>query len=107
MNPNVLSQRYATPEMNRIFSEEGKTIMERELWLTVLKAQRRLGMNIPDAIIDRYEATKEDVDLDRINEIELRTKHDVKSKIEAYNEAAGGVEYIHPVSYTHLTLPTN
>ena len=95
MNPNVLSQRYATPEMNRIFGEEGKTLMERELWLTVLKAQRRLGMDIPDTAIERYHAAKEDVDLDRVKEIELRTKHDVKAKIEAYNEAAGGAEYIH------------
>jgi adenylosuccinate lyase len=95
LNPNVLSQRYATPEMNRIFSEEGKTLMERELWLTVLKAQRRLGMDIPDTAIASYEAAKEEIDLDRINEIELRTKHDVKAKIEAYNEAAGGLEYIH------------
>jgi adenylosuccinate lyase len=95
LNPNVLSQRYATPEMNRIFSEEGKTLMERELWLSVLKAQRRLGMEIPDAAIEGYEAAKEDVDLELIKEIELRTKHDVKAKIEAYNQAAGGVEYIH------------
>jgi adenylosuccinate lyase len=95
LNPNVLSQRYASPEMNRIFGEEGKTLMERELWLSVLKAQRKLGMGIPDAVIESYEAAKDDIDLERINEIELRTKHDVKAKIEAYNEAAGGVEYIH------------
>jgi len=95
LNPNVLSQRYATPEMNRIFSEEGKTLMERELWLSVLKAQRKLGMEIPDAVIASYEAAKEDIDLELINEIELRTKHDVKAKIEAYNQAAGGAEYIH------------
>lgn len=95
MNPNVLSQRYATSEMNRIFSEEGKALMERELWLSVLRAQRRLGLDVPDAAIERYEAAKEDIDLDRITEIELRTKHDVKARIEAYNEAASGVEYIH------------
>lgn len=95
MNPNVLSQRYATREMNRIFSEEGKALMERELWLSVLKAQRRLGMGIPDAVVESYEAAKDDIDLELINEIELRTKHDVKAKIEAYNQAAGGVEYIH------------
>ena len=95
MNPNVLSQRYATTEMNRIFSEEGKTLMERELWLSVLKAQRKLGMEISDKVIERYEAAKDHIDLERIKEIELRTKHDVKAKIEAYNEAAGGAEYIH------------
>jgi adenylosuccinate lyase len=95
LNPNVLSQRYATREMNRIFGDEGKTLMEHELWLSVLKAQKKLGMDIPDAVIESYEAAKNDVDLERIKEIELRTKHDVKAKIEAYNQAAGGVEYIH------------
>jgi adenylosuccinate lyase len=95
LNPNVLSQRYATREMNRIFSEEGKALMERELWLSVLKAQKKLGMDIPDAVIAGYEMAKNDVDLELIKEIELRTKHDVKAKIEAYNQAAGGFEYIH------------
>ncbi|MCW4048285.1 MAG: adenylosuccinate lyase [Candidatus Bathyarchaeota archaeon] len=95
MNPNVLSQRYTTPEMNRIFSEDGKTVYERELWLSVLKAQKKLGLDIPDAAIQSYEKAVTDVDLALIKEIELRTKHDVKAKIEAFNHAAGGVEFVH------------
>jgi len=94
-NPNVLSQRYATEEMNAIFSEEGKALMERDLWLAVLRAQRELGLEAPEGVVERYEEAREDVDLDLIKEIELRTRHDVKAKIEAYNTAAGGVEYIH------------
>ncbi len=40
MNPNVLSQRYATPKMNQIFSERGKNkARTRAFWLSVLKAQ--------------------------------------------------------------------
>ena len=94
-NPNVLSQRYVTPEINRIFSEEGKILYERELWISVLKAQIKLGLEIPEEVIGRYEEVKDNVDLDLINEIELRTKHDVKARIEAFNYAAGGLEYIH------------
>jgi adenylosuccinate lyase len=95
VNPNVLSLRYATHEMNAIFSEEGKTVYERDLWLAVLRAQRELGMDIPDEAIEAYAKARDDVDLDLIKEIELRTKHDVKAKIEAYNQAAGGHELIH------------
>ncbi len=95
VNPNVLSQRYATEEMNAVFSEEGKTLLERDLWLAVLRAQRDLGMEIPEGAVERYEEARDDVNLELIKEIELRTKHDVKAKIEAYNAAAGGLEYIH------------
>ena len=95
MNPNILSQRYVTNKMNHIFSEMGKTRLERELWLNVLKAQRDLGLDVPDNVIYAYEEALDDIDLRLIEEIERRTKHDVKSKIEAFCLAAGGYEYIH------------
>ena len=95
MNPNVLSHRYATPEMNQIFSEHGKTRLERMLWVTVLNAQKRLGLDVPDGVSERYMEAVDSIDLDLIKEIELRTKHDVKARIEAFNKAAGGLEYIH------------
>lgn len=95
VNPNVLSLRYATQEINSIFSEEGRVLYERGLWLAVLKAQRELGLEIPQNAIDVYEKAKSTVDLDKIKEIERRTRHDVKAKIEAYNLAAGGVDYLH------------
>jgi adenylosuccinate lyase len=81
--------------MNQIFSEKGKTLYERELWLSVLKAQKRLGVDIPQEAINSYENLKNKIDLELIKEIELRTKHDVKAKIEAFNIAAGGFEYLH------------
>jgi adenylosuccinate lyase len=94
-NINVLSSRYATDEVNNIFSEEGKILLERALWIAVLKAQRDLGMVIPERAIVAYEHAKENVDLQVIKEIEKRTRHDVKAKIEAFNLAAGEYEYIH------------
>jgi len=95
LNTNVLSHRYATNKMNYIFSEIGKTRLERELWLNVLKAQRDLGLDVPDNVIYAYENALDDIDLGLIEEIERRTKHDVKSKIEAFCLASGGYEYIH------------
>jgi adenylosuccinate lyase len=87
VNPNVLSLRYSTPEMNATFSEEGKTVYERDLWLAVLRAQKELGLDIPQSAIDDYEKARCEVDLDLIKEIERRTRHDVKAKIEAYSRA--------------------
>ncbi len=94
-NLNVLSERYATPETNDIFSEKGKIIAERELWIAVMKAQRELGVNIPAEDIEKFEAAKKDVDLDLIREIEERTRHDVKAKIEAFVKVSGAGEHLH------------
>lgn len=94
-NYNVLSERYATPEMNSIFSEKEKTRNERELWIAVMKAQRELGLNIPAEDIEKFEAALNDIDLEVIKEIEKKTRHDVKAKIEAFVEAAGAGEHIH------------
>ncbi len=95
VNANILSQRYATQMMNDIFSEKGKALKERTLWLAVLKAQKELGLDVPNKTVTDYEKAKAEIDLELIKEIELRTKHDVKAKIEAFNIASGGHDYLH------------
>jgi len=90
MNPNVLSERYATPEMNEVWSELGKARMERRFWVAVLRAQRELGLEVPQEALEAYERAVDQVDLEAIKEIEARTRHDVKAKIEAFNRDAGG-----------------
>ena len=94
-NSNVLSQRYAGPEINRIFSEKGRILAERELWIAVMRAQKKLGLSIPSDVIEGYEAAKGDIDLDFIRQRELETKHDVKAKIEGFVKAANKAEHIH------------
>jgi adenylosuccinate lyase len=81
--------------MSEIFSDKGKVIAERELWIAVMKAQRELGLDIPASEIRKFEKAKGNVDLRRIKEIEKRTKHDVKARIEAFVEAAKAEEHIH------------
>ena len=94
-NTNILSQRYATPEMNAIFSEKGRILSERGLWIAVMKAQTKLGLDIPSEAIERYELAADDINLKRIEEIEARTRHDVKAKIEAFSEVADVDGYLH------------
>jgi adenylosuccinate lyase len=86
---NVLAERYATKPIKRIFSKRSHLLAEREFWIAVMKAQKELGLDISGEDIAKYEAAKGDIDIDRINEIERRTRHDLKAKIEAFNEVAG------------------
>jgi adenylosuccinate lyase len=94
-NEDVLSARYATPEMNDIFSEKGKILLERELWIAVMKGQRELGLNIPSEDIEKFEAAKNSIDLEDIKAIEIKTKHDVKARIESYVKTAGAGQHLH------------
>ncbi|WP_408911426.1 adenylosuccinate lyase [Corynebacterium gottingense] len=93
-NPNVLSNRYASPEMARLWSAEHKIILERQLWIAVMRAQRELGVEIPQEAIDAYESVIDRVDLNSIAERERVTRHDVKARIEEFNALAGH-EHIH------------
>ena len=93
-NPNVLSNRYASPEMARLWSAEHKIILERQLWIAVMRAQRELGVEIPQEAIDAYESVIDRVDLNSIAERERVTRHDVKARIEEFN-ALAGYEHIH------------
>lgn len=88
--PNVLGQRYATPEMCDIWSEVGKIIAERELWIAIMEVQLSYGVaGISREAIAAYTAQAENVDLEEIERIERTTKHDVKARIEAFNALAG------------------
>ncbi len=91
---NVLAARYASPAMIERWSPAGKVVLERELWLAVLRAQRDLGIDIPDGVIEAYEAVVDEVDLEAIAARERTTRHDVKARIEEFCALAGH-EHIH------------
>ncbi len=92
--PNVLSGRYASASMNGIWSPAAKIVMERRLWIAVMTAQAELGLPISDAAIADYAAVIDRVDLQSIADRERVTKHDVKARIEEFNDLAGH-ELIH------------
>jgi adenylosuccinate lyase len=92
--PNVLAARYASVGMQQLWSAEHKILLERQLWLAVLQAQRDLGVAIPAEAIAAYRNVLEKVDVRSIEAREERTRHDVKARIEEFCELAG-FEHIH------------
>ena len=92
--PNVLAGRYASKAMLGIWSPEAKIILERELWIAVLRAQSELGVELPDGVIEAYEGVVGNVDLASIADREVVTRHDVKARIEEFSALAGH-EHIH------------
>ncbi|TDQ05385.1 adenylosuccinate lyase [Labedaea rhizosphaerae] len=91
---DVLAARYASAELATLWSAEHKVIAERRLWLTVLRAQARLGIDVPDGVVEDYERVLEQVDLGSIAARERVTRHDVKARIEEFNALAGH-EHVH------------
>ena len=89
MIPDVLASRYASNQMSDIWSQVNKIILERKLWVAVMKAQAELGLNISAATIADYEKVIEKVDLESIRKREEKTRHDVKARIEEFNSLAG------------------
>src|SRR5689334_15380501 len=92
--PNVLAGRYASAELVRLWAPEQKVVAERRLWLAVLRAQRELGVDVPDGVVEAYEQVLGQVDLESIAARERVTRHDVKARIEEFSALAGH-EHIH------------
>lgn len=94
-NPvSVLASRYASSQMREIFAPEAKIVAERRLWLSVARAQAKLGYEVPASVIADYEKVINVVDLESIDAREKITRHDVKARIEEFNALAGH-EIIH------------
>jgi adenylosuccinate lyase len=96
--PNVLATRYASGELAAIWSPAHKILLERRLWVAVLEAQRDLGVDVPDGVVEAYQDVvdlgEKAVDLDSIAARERVTRHDVKARIEEFSALAGH-EHIH------------
>jgi adenylosuccinate lyase len=91
---NVLANRYASADVAQIWSPEHKIVLERHLWIAVLKAQAELGLEVPPAVIEAYESAVDKVDLQSIAKREAVSRHDVKARIEEFCALAGH-EHIH------------
>ncbi len=92
--PNILAARYASTGMTNIWAPENKISIERQLWIAVLKAQKDLGLDIPQEAIAAYEKVLPNIDLASIADREKITRHDVKARIEEFCELAG-FQHIH------------
>jgi adenylosuccinate lyase len=92
--PNVLASRYASHPMREVWSPTRKVLLERRFWIAVLEAQKQLGIELPEGVVEAYRAVVDQVNLESIEARERTTRHDVKARIEEFCELAGH-EHIH------------
>ena len=83
-----LTTRYASAEMQELWSAEGRARLWRRLWLALAEEQRRLGVDIPDAAIAEMRAQVGNVDLDAVTGYERRFRHDVMAHIHHFGDQA-------------------
>ncbi len=78
------SARYASKEMQFIFSEDNKFKTWRKLWISLAKAEQRQGLPISDAQIAELEAHADTINYADAQAQEKKTRHDVMSHVHAY-----------------------
>ena len=79
-----LSSRYASKEMQRIFSEKERVRRFRRLWVYLAQAEKELGLDITQEQIQELEEHVDDIDLQVVHDREKEVRHDVMANIYAY-----------------------
>lgn len=81
-----LSQRYASREMQALFSNDKKFKTWRRLWIALAQAEQKLGLDISDEQIAELIAHQDDINYDVAQEREKIVRHDVMSHVYAYGQ---------------------
>ena len=81
-----LSERYASEEMQYIFSPDMKFRTWRRLWIALAETEKELGLNITQEQIDELKAHADDINYDVAKKREKEVRHDVMSHVYAYGE---------------------
>ncbi len=102
-----LGGRYASGEMQYIFSDERKFRMWRRLWLTLAEQEKRLGLAITDEQLDEMREHLDDIDFARADEYEKRTRHDVMAHVLAFGDACPGARGIIHLGATSCYVKDN
>ena len=79
-----LSERYASKEMQYIFSQDMKFRTWRRLWIALAETEKELGLNITKEQIDELKAHADDINYDVAKAREKEVRHDVMSHVYAY-----------------------
>jgi adenylosuccinate lyase len=98
-----LTGRYASEEMQRLFSTGNRYTTWRRLWLALASAEKELGLEIPNEALEQMLAHLEVTadDLERVREYEKRTRHDVMAHLEAFADHAPAAK---PILHLGATL---
>lgn len=81
-----LNSRYASSEMQMIFSPDMKFTTWRRLWIALAEAEKELGLNISDEAIEQLKNNKDNINYEVAQRYEKEFRHDVMSHVHAYGE---------------------
>ena len=79
-----LAERYASKEMQYIFSPDMKFKTWRRLWIALAETEKELGLDITDEQIAELKAHKDDINYEDAKKREKEVRHDVMSHVYAY-----------------------
>ena len=83
---NPLCKRYASKEMQQIFSDDKKFSTWRKLWIALAESEKELGLDIKDEQIEEMKAHIYDIDYDMAAKREAEVRHDVMAHIYTFGE---------------------
>ncbi|PYG87098.1 adenylosuccinate lyase [Ruminiclostridium sufflavum DSM 19573] len=81
-----LNSRYASNEMQYVFSPDMKFTTWRKLWIALAEAEKELGLNITEAQIEQLKSNAENINYEVAERYEKQFRHDVMSHVHAYGE---------------------
>lgn len=81
-----LSERYASKEMQYIFSPDKKFKTWRRLWIALAEVEKELGLHITEEQIEELKAHKDDINFEVAKEREKEVRHDVMAHVYAYGK---------------------
>ena len=84
-----LATSYATAAMVDNFGDLRRVRLWRDLWIALAREQKALGLSITDAQIEALAAHREEIDLQRVAELEAQVRHDVMAHVRHYGERVG------------------
>lgn len=100
------SWRYGSKEMRSIFSEYNKRRLSRRIWIALARAEEKAGL-VTEAQIEEMEAHKDDIDIERAEEIEKEIHHDLMAEIRVYAEQCPGASAIIHLGATSMDILDN
>ena len=97
-----LSERYASKEMQYIFSQDKKFTTWRKLWIALAESEKELGLNITDEQIAELKEHQNDINYDVAKAREKEVRHDVMSHVYAYGVQMSKGKGYHPSGCNQL-----
>jgi len=89
-----LAARYASKVMQENFSARRRALVWRDLWIALAESERELGLEISEEQLQALQDAREDLDLERVAELERELRHDVMAHVHAFGEKAPAAQGI-------------